>query len=60
MRRCGSDRIGDVTYALVGIAGPFMGLHIGVILEMLPSLLMYLCAIAGVLLTISSGTVSER
>jgi len=29
VRRCGSDRIGDVTYALVSIAGPFMGFHIG-------------------------------
>lgn len=44
--------IGDVTYALVGIAGSFMGFHIGVILELLPSVLLYLCAIAGALLTI--------
>ncbi|RUP00527.1 transglycosylase [Hyphomicrobium sp.] len=44
--------IGDVTYALVGIAGSFMGFHIGVILELLPSLLLYIAAIAGAFLTI--------
>ena len=44
--------VGDVTYALVGIAGSFMGFHIGVILELLPSLLLYILAIAGAALTI--------
>lgn len=44
--------VGDVTYALVGIAGSFMGFHIGVILELLPSVLLYVCAIAGALITI--------
>jgi hypothetical protein len=44
--------IGDVTYALVGIAGSFMGFHIGVILELLPSVLLYLVAIAGAFLTL--------
>ena len=39
--------IGDVTYALIGIAGSFMGFHIGVILGLLPSMLLYVCAIAG-------------
>ncbi|MET0408767.1 MAG: transglycosylase [Hyphomicrobium sp.] len=44
--------LGDVTYALVGIAGAFMGYHIGVILELLPSLLLYIVAIAGAFITI--------
>ncbi len=44
--------LGDATYALVGIAGSFMGFHIGVILELLPSVLLYLAAIAGAALTI--------
>jgi hypothetical protein len=44
--------VGDVTYALIGIAGSFMGFHIGVILELLPTLLLYIAAIAGAFLTI--------
>ena len=44
--------VGDVTYALVGIAGSFMGFHIGVILELLPSLLLYIAAIAGAAATL--------
>jgi hypothetical protein len=44
--------LGDVTYALVGIAGSFMGFHIGVILELLPSVLLYLMAIAGAFVTV--------
>ncbi len=43
---------GDVTYALVGIAGSFMGYHVGVILELLPSVLLYVTAIAGAALTL--------
>ncbi|MGH9693361.1 MAG: transglycosylase [Bryobacteraceae bacterium] len=43
---------GDVTYALVGIAGSFMGYHVGVILELLPSILLYVVAIAGAALTL--------
>ncbi len=43
---------GDVTYALVGIAGSFMGYHVGVILELLPSLLLYITAIVGAALTL--------
>lgn len=43
---------GDVTYALVGIAGSFMGYHVGVILELLPTWLVYLTALAGAALTI--------
>lgn len=44
--------VGDVTYALVGIAGSFMGFHIGVILELLPSILLYFTAIAGAFVTV--------
>ena len=44
--------VGDVTYSLVGIAGSFMGFHIGVILQLLPSLLLYVIAVIGAALTI--------
>jgi hypothetical protein len=44
--------IGDVTYSLVGIAGSFMGFHIGVILGLLPTLMLYLAAVLGAALTI--------
>ncbi|CAN1723969.1 Transglycosylase [Hyphomicrobium sp. 1Nfss2.1] len=43
---------GDVTYALVGIAGSFMGFHIAAILGLLSPLLMYLVAVAGAALTV--------
>ena len=43
---------GDVTYALVGIAGSFMGYHIGVILELLPTYLWYVTALVGAILTL--------
>jgi hypothetical protein len=44
---------GDVTYALVGIAGSFIGFHIAVILGLLPTpLMLYLAAIVGAVLTI--------
>jgi hypothetical protein len=48
----GVTGLGDATYALVGIAGSFMGFHIGVILELLPSFLLYIAAIAGAFLTL--------
>jgi uncharacterized membrane protein YeaQ/YmgE (transglycosylase-associated protein family) len=44
--------LGDVTYALVGIAGAFMGFHIAVILGLLPATIAYLIAIVGAFLTI--------
>ncbi|MDQ8697453.1 transglycosylase [Hyphomicrobium sp. LHD-15] len=44
--------VGDVTYSLVGIAGSFMGFHIGVILGLLPSVLLYVAAIFGAALTL--------
>ena len=43
---------GDVTYSLVGIAGSFMGFHVGVILGLLPSMMLYVTAIIGAALTI--------
>lgn len=44
--------IGDITYSLVGIAGSFMGYHVGVILALLPSMLLYVCAVIGAALTL--------
>jgi len=49
----GATGMGDVTYALVGIAGSFIGFHIAVILDVLPTpLMLYLAAIAGAAITI--------
>ena len=49
----GATGMGDVTYALVGIAGSFIGFHIAVILGVLPTpLMLYLAAIAGAAITI--------
>ncbi len=44
--------VGNITYSLVGIAGSFMGYHVGVILELLPSLMMYVAAVLGAALTL--------
>jgi uncharacterized membrane protein YeaQ/YmgE (transglycosylase-associated protein family) len=45
--------VGDVTYALVGIAGSFIGFHIAVILGILPTpLMLYLAAVVGAVVTI--------
>ena len=44
--------VGDITYSLIGIAGSFMGYHIGIILGLLPSALLYLIAIIGAALTL--------
>ncbi len=44
---------GASTYALVGIAGAFIGFHIAVILGLLPTpLMLYLAALIGALLTV--------
>lgn len=48
----GATGAGDVTYALVGIAGSFMGFHVGVILGLLPSILLYVAAVLGAALTL--------
>lgn len=45
--------VGDVTYALVGIAGSFIGFHLAVILGLLPTpLMLYLCAAVGAAVTL--------
>ena len=45
--------VGDVTYALVGIAGAFIGFHIVVILGLLPTpLMLYLGAVVGAAVTV--------
>jgi len=53
LARLGSSSRSDVTSALVGIAGSFIGFHLGVILGLLPSpLMLYLTAVAGAALTL--------
>jgi len=42
----------DVTFALIGIAGAFMGYHIGLIAGVLSPVLLYVIAIAGAALTV--------
>jgi hypothetical protein len=50
LARLGATVRSDVTAALVGIAGAFMGFHISVILGLLPSPLMhYILAVGGAL-----------
>jgi len=44
--------VGDVTYALVGIAGSFMGYHVGLILSIYIDFVLYLLAALGAALTI--------
>jgi hypothetical protein len=44
--------IGDVTFALVGIAGSFMGYHVGLMLSIYIQLVLYLLAALGAALTI--------
>jgi uncharacterized membrane protein YeaQ/YmgE (transglycosylase-associated protein family) len=47
-RNIGSATRSDVTSALVGIAGSFIGFHLGVVLGFLPSpLMLYLAAVIG-------------
>jgi len=49
----GATGVGDVTYALVGIAGSFIGFHLAVILGMLPSpLVFYLSSGVGAIVTV--------
>lgn len=53
LARLGSTTRSDITSALVGIAGSFIGFHIGVILGLLPSpLMLYLTAVIGAALTL--------
>lgn len=45
--------VGDVTYALVGIAGAFIGFHLGVILGLLPTpLMLYVGALLAAAVTL--------
>ena len=49
----GATGVGNVTYALVGIAGAFIGFHIVVILGLLPTpLMLYLGALIGAVVTL--------
>jgi hypothetical protein len=53
LARLGSTTRSDITCALVGIAGSFIGFHISVILGLLPSPLMhYLAAAAGAIVVL--------
>jgi uncharacterized membrane protein YeaQ/YmgE (transglycosylase-associated protein family) len=52
-RRQFVTRHSDVTSSLVGIAGAFMGFHVGVILGLLPSpLMLYIAAVVGALVVL--------
>lgn len=47
-RNLGTSQRSDVTAALVGIAGAFIGFHIGVVLQLIPlPLMQYLLAVVG-------------
>lgn len=48
----GATGAGDITYALVGIAGSFMGYHIAAILGIGSEFLAYILAVGGAALTI--------
>ena len=53
LARIGGSSRGDLTSALVGIAGAFIGFHVSVIIGLLPSPLMhYLLAIVGAVLVL--------
>ena len=53
MARIGGSSRSDLTSALVGIAGAFIGFHVSVIIGLLPSPLMhYLLAIVGAILVL--------
>ncbi len=53
LQRLGSTTRSDITSALVGIAGSFIGFHVGVVLGPLPSpLMLFLTAVVGAALTL--------
>jgi uncharacterized membrane protein YeaQ/YmgE (transglycosylase-associated protein family) len=53
LARIGGSSRSDLTSALVGIAGAFIGFHVSVIIGLLPSPLMhYLLAIVGAILVL--------
>lgn len=52
-RNLGTSQRSDVTAALVGIAGAFIGFHTGVVLQLIPlPLMQYLLAVAGALVVL--------
>ena len=52
-RNVGGGTRSDVTCALVGIAGSFIGFHLGVVLGLLPSpLMLYLAAVIGAVIVL--------
>ena len=52
-RHIGTGTHTDVTTALVGIAGAFIGFHVGIVLELLPSpVMLYLLAAVGAVATL--------
>ena len=52
LRRQFATTSGEITYGLVGIAGSFMGYHIGLILGIAAPILLYILAIIGAGLTL--------
>jgi hypothetical protein len=52
LRRQFATTSGQITYGLVGIAGSFMGYHIGGILGLAEPILLYILAVIGAGLTI--------
>ena len=47
-RNIGGNTRSDITTALVGVAGSFIGFHVGVVLGLLPSpAMLYLAAVVG-------------
>jgi uncharacterized membrane protein YeaQ/YmgE (transglycosylase-associated protein family) len=53
LRRQFTTRQSDVTSALVGIAGAFIGFHLAIIFGLLPSpLMLYIAAIVGAVLVL--------
>jgi hypothetical protein len=53
LRRQFVTRHSDVTSALVGVAGSFIGFHIAVMLGLLPTpLMLYICAAIGAVLVL--------
>jgi uncharacterized membrane protein YeaQ/YmgE (transglycosylase-associated protein family) len=51
-RQMATATAGDITYALVGIAGSFMGWHVAGILGIGSELLSYVLAVGGAVLTV--------
>ncbi len=51
-RQMSSAAGGEITYGLIGIAGSFMGYHVGLILGLLSPILLYILAVIGAGLTL--------